>query len=113
MLAGKVLGQDIGWGYINLTVERNAYGRQIDSFEQDIDLNLNCRKGQDFKGIFIRAPKIVKVGTDVQILGMLGKEAVLVRQNHVVACSFHPELCRDLRIHQYFVQMIKKNKRES
>jgi len=114
LIAKKVMGEQMGLGYIDLTVKRNAYGRQVDSFEQGIKINFNHGyDGIQFKAIFIRAPKIAKVGKNVRVMGMLGGGAVLVREENVLACAFHPELGTDLRIHNYFVGMVKYNKREN
>ncbi|MGM0365733.1 MAG: pyridoxal 5'-phosphate synthase glutaminase subunit PdxT [Actinomycetota bacterium] len=114
LLADRVVGEKLGLGYIDLTVERNAYGRQVDSFEQDLKLNFNHRgKGPDFRAIFIRAPRIVEAGKNVQVMGMIGKNAVIARQRNVLVCSFHPELGSDFRIHKYFIDMVKNKKREN
>jgi 5'-phosphate synthase pdxT subunit len=90
-------------GLIDITVERNAYGRQKESFVDNISLSLN---GQltNFPGVFIRAPKIQKVGKDVKILALHQKEAVLVSSGNILAATFHPELTEDAKIHQYFIQ---------
>ncbi len=89
-------------GLIDMDVERNAYGSQLDSFEDNFKF-----KGIEFHGIFIRAPKIKKVGKNVEILARNSKnEIVLVRQNHYLASTFHPELTDDIKIHKYFLEMI-------
>lgn len=111
LLAKKVNHDDFGLGYIDITVDRNAYGRQIESFEEPINLkaedNLN---GREFNAVFIRAPKIRKTSAGVQKLGVYKGDLVLARQGNVLVCAFHPELTDDLRIHQYFIDMIKKSK---
>jgi 5'-phosphate synthase pdxT subunit len=100
-------------GYIDVDVERNAYGRQIDSFEELLNINLDgSQNGRKFNSIFIRAPKILNIGDKVKVLGRFGQEAVLVRENNIIASTFHPELADDLRIHRYFINMIKNNKGE-
>ncbi len=86
---------------IDIAVRRNAFGRQVDSFEADIDTNVGT-----FHGVFIRAPRIESVGDSVQILGTLGDEPVLVRNSNVLAASFHPEISGDTRLHEYFVSSI-------
>lgn len=114
MLAKKVIGEKFGLGYIDAVVRRNAYGRQIDSFEEYIDLKLD-NYGQDkFKAIFIRAPKILEIGEGVKVLAKAGSEIVLARQKNILICSFHPELGNDIRIHRYFLNMANnlKKKRE-
>lgn len=90
---------------MNIEVERNAYGSQLDSFEDDFQF-----KGHNFHGIFIRAPKIIKVGPKVEVLAKNTKnEIVLVRENQYLAATFHPELTEDTKIHQYFLEMITQN----
>ena len=86
---------------IDISVRRNAFGRQVDSFESDID----TRVGQ-FHGVFIRAPRIERVGAEVEVLGQLGDEPVLVQQGNVMAASFHPELSHDVRLHEYFISLM-------
>lgn len=111
ILSKKSSGNQFGLGYIDIKAERNAYGRQIESFEEYIDLkkedNLN---GLKFHAVFIRAPKIKEIGSKVEKLGIHKKEVVFAREGNVLVCSFHPELTEDLRIHQYFIDMIKKSK---
>lgn len=87
--------------FIDMEVERNAYGSQLDSFEDDFEFN-----GHKFHGIFIRAPKIKKTGRDVEILARNSKkEIVLVRQGRYLAATFHPELTDNIKIHEYFLKM--------
>ncbi|WP_028308805.1 pyridoxal 5'-phosphate synthase glutaminase subunit PdxT [Desulfitibacter alkalitolerans] len=90
-------------GLLDVEVVRNAYGRQVDSFEMDLTI-----EGLDepFSSVFIRAPYITKVGPGVQILSKHDDKIVMARQGKLLGCSFHPELTDDLRIHQYFVDMI-------
>lgn len=111
LLAKNIEGEGRGLGYVDIGVQRNAYGRQIESFEEFLDICLyNNQNGDKFKSIFIRAPKILNVGKKVRILGKFKEDIVLVRDNNVMASTFHPELTRDLRIHQYFISMIKNIK---
>lgn len=83
---------------IDISVRRNAFGRQIDSFESTISTSVG-----DFHGVFIRAPRIERVGPGVDVVGQLNGEPVLVQQNNILAASFHPELAGDARMHQYFL----------
>ncbi len=83
---------------IDISVRRNAFGRQIDSFESTISTSVG-----DFHGVFIRAPRIERLGPGVQVIGQLNGEPVLVQQNNVLAASFHPELAGDARMHRYFL----------
>jgi len=89
------------FGAIDISVRRNAYGRQVDSFEADID----TAEGS-FHGVFIRAPRIERVGPGVETVGSLHGEPVLVRSGNVLAASFHPELAGDDRLHGYFVSVV-------
>jgi 5'-phosphate synthase pdxT subunit len=107
VLAKKLVGkQKKGQGLLKrmeIEVERNAYGRQIESFEQEVQLTWDKKP---FKGIFIRAPKIMKYSSDVKVLAWNNKDPVLVKQGSNLACAFHPELSDDARIHQYFIEEI-------
>jgi len=114
LLAKNVEGEDKGLGYINIEVRRNAYGRQVDSFEELLDISLDGNEnGDKFKSVFIRAPKIISVGKEVAVLARYKGDIVLVRENNVMVCTFHPELTDDLRIHKYFINMIKNYKGEN
>ncbi len=95
--------QQYSFQMMDITVERNAYGRQVESFE--VELNIPAI-GDKFKAIFIRAPKIVDCGENVEVLAKHGDTPVLVRQENLLASSFHPELGDDLRIHEYFLRMV-------
>ncbi|MCV7300064.1 pyridoxal 5'-phosphate synthase glutaminase subunit PdxT [Mycobacterium barrassiae] len=88
---------------IDMTVRRNAFGRQVDSFEADIDFT-----GLDtpVHAVFIRAPWVERVGPDVEVLGQAGGHIVAVRQGKVLATSFHPEMTGDRRIHKLFVEQL-------
>jgi len=90
---------------MDITVERNAYGRQKESFEASF--NVPVLGDVPFTGIFIRAPKIAGAGRDVQVLAAYENSPVLVRQGNMLAASFHPELTSDTRIHEYFTGMIR------
>lgn len=90
-------------GLINCQVERNAYGRQIDSFFNPIRIPM-FRENPAYEGVFIRAPRIRSFGADVEALGFLEQEIVMARNRRILVCTFHPELTRDTRVHRYFVQ---------
>jgi 5'-phosphate synthase pdxT subunit len=90
---------------IDMTVERNAFGRQVDSFEADLDVPV---LGSDpFHAVFIRAPVITRVGPGVEVLARTGDAVVAVRQGRLLATSFHPELTHDERFHRYFLSLGK------
>ena len=98
-------------GGIDMTVRRNAFGRQVDSFEGGIDLE--GIPGGPFPGIFIRAPWVEEISERVEVLGRVGSDAALgrivaVRDRNLIATSFHPELTGDTRVHQYFVEMVRQ-----
>lgn len=92
-------------GLMNISVSRNAFGRQRESFETDLDI-----KGieQPVRAVFIRAPLISQVGEGVEVLSEYQDEIVTAREGHLLASSFHPELTDDYRLHQYFVDMVKQ-----
>lgn len=96
-------------GFLDITVRRNAYGRQRESFESDLEIQFNG-ESETFRGIFIRAPRIVKVGTDVQILATHQGEPVMVRQGHALGSTFHPELSGSTKVHEYFLEIVKEAK---
>ena len=108
LLADRIIdgaeGQET-FGGINMTVRRNAFGRQVDSFESDLDF-----QGSSLHAVFIRAPWVEEVGSDVKILSEVkaadGSHAVAVRQGNLLATSFHPELTGDLRVHRYFFDQV-------
>lgn len=108
-LADGVEGQQT-YGGIDMTVRRNAFGRQVDSFERDITLTGGVTEGP-FRAVFIRAPWVEQTGPGVAILGTdLGTgRIVAVRQGQLLATAFHPELTPDRRIHQLFVDIVKDN----
>ena len=89
-------------GLIDATVERNAYGRQVDSFETTLDCPA---AGGPVSAVFIRAPRFRRLGPEVEVLASLGEEPVMARQAHVLATTFHPELTPDDRIHRLFLDM--------
>ena len=106
LLANKIIdGRDdqLSFGAIDIEVQRNAYGRQIDSFEADINVKSFV---SSFHAVFIRAPRIVKADGAVEILAEFGDDIVLAKQKNVLVASFHPELSPDKRIHEMFVKEI-------
>lgn len=101
LLASEILdgrSDQMSFGAIDISVRRNAFGRQVDSFEADIATVVG-----EFHAVFIRAPRIERTGTDVEVLATIGDEPVWVRQGSVMAASFHPELAGDLRVHDHFL----------
>jgi len=90
---------------LDVKVERNSFGRQRDSFEADI--SMESIKIPKFKGVFIRAPSILEVGKNVEVISKLNEKTIAVKQKNILATVFHPELTHDVSIHKYFINMIK------
>ena len=111
MLADRLvdgIGGQETFGGIDMTVRRNAFGRQVDSFESDI--TLTGLGGPEFRAVFIRAPWVEQTGDSVEIIGTESRTGriVAVRQGPALATAFHPELTPDLRIHKLFVDMVRE-----
>ena len=113
MLADRIedgiAGQE-GFGGIDMTMRRNAFGRQVDSFEADVDF---AHLDDPVHAVFIRAPWVEKVGDRTEVLarifgGSADGRIVAVRQGHLVATSFHPEISGDDRVHRYFVDLVRQ-----
>ncbi|WP_183100875.1 pyridoxal 5'-phosphate synthase glutaminase subunit PdxT [Nocardioides pelophilus] len=108
LLADRILDGAAGQetiGGLDVTVRRNAFGRQVDSFEAELDL-----KGLDrpVHAVFIRAPWVEEVGPAVEVLAEAEGHPVAVRQGHLLATSFHPEVADDGRIHRLFLEMVRR-----
>ncbi|HXF98052.1 MAG TPA: pyridoxal 5'-phosphate synthase glutaminase subunit PdxT [Gaiellaceae bacterium] len=111
--AGPVLGTCAGMivldrahlGLADLEVDRNAYGRQVRSFEADVELEGEERP---LRGVFIRAPRVRELGPGVEVLGALSGEPVLVRDGRFLLAAFHPELTDDTRVHERFLAMVRE-----
>ncbi|GGI03482.1 MULTISPECIES: pyridoxal 5'-phosphate synthase glutaminase subunit PdxT [Mammaliicoccus] len=103
LLAKAVVGQESHLNKLNVVVERNSFGRQVDSFEQDLDV-----KGIDeaVNAVFIRAPHIQSAHEGVEVLSTVEDRIVAVRQNQYLGISFHPELTDDYKIMKYFIEEI-------
>lgn len=106
LLADEVLDgrpDQRSFGAIDITVRRNGYGRQVDSFETDLDV-----AGAPFHGVFIRAPKVERIGPSVEVLSEHAGVPVLVRSGNVTVASFHPELAHDPRVHAQFLEHLNQ-----
>lgn len=90
-------------GLMDIAVRRNAYGRQVDSFEVDLDF---AHIGEEYRGVFIRAPWIESVGHGVEVLARHDDHIVAARQGDLMATVFHPELTGDPRVHNYFIEKV-------
>ncbi|MFZ7945877.1 pyridoxal 5'-phosphate synthase glutaminase subunit PdxT [Neobacillus sp. 19] len=93
-------------GLMDVVVERNSFGRQVDSFEADLSVQ---GIGVDIPAVFIRAPHIVDAGENVEILAKYEERIVLAREGQFLGCSFHPELTEDSRIMKYFIEMVQES----
>ena len=99
-------------GVLDIVVKRNAFGRQVDSFEAELEID--GIQGGPFPGIFIRAPEVVEVGPEVTVMCRVhGKRIVAVRSGHLLGTAFHPELTDDDRFHRYFLDMVAETCTES
>jgi len=90
---------------LDISLTRNGWGRQINSFSKDLTIKAFKNK---YKGIFIRAPKISKYGSSINVLSMLDNSPVMIQQNKILGTTFHPELTNDTRIHEYFINMVNQ-----
>jgi len=108
---GPVLGTCAGMivldrrhlGAVDIEVDRNAYGRQVASFEADLAL---AEDAEPLRGVFIRAPRVHEVGPEVEVLAELDGEPVLLREGRFIVASFHPELTDDTRVHERFLELV-------
>ncbi|MDQ0417886.1 5'-phosphate synthase pdxT subunit [Croceifilum oryzae] len=106
LLAGQIEDADEPHlAVMDMTVKRNAFGRQVDSFEAKLAIK---EVADDFHAVFIRAPLITHVGKEVEVLAEVNGEVVAARQGNVLCASFHPELTDDARFHQFFVNMVRE-----
>jgi pyridoxal 5'-phosphate synthase pdxT subunit len=103
--AGMILLDRDHLGLVDVGVRRNAYGRQVASFEADLDLGDG---DEPLRGVFIRAPRVADVGAGVEVLAELDGEPVLLRDGRYLVASFHPELTGDARVHELFLEMVRE-----
>jgi len=92
-------------GLVDVEVARNAYGRQVSSFEADLNL---AGEEKPLRGVFIRAPRVQRAGEEVEVLGELDGEPVLLRQGRFLVATFHPELTDDTRVHELFLDSVRE-----
>ena len=105
--AGMILFDREHLALLDVKVQRNGYGRQVASFEADVDLE---GENEPVRGVFIRAPRVEEVGDEVEVVGRLKNEPVLVREGRILAASFHPELTDDTRIHERFLELVREER---
>jgi pyridoxal 5'-phosphate synthase pdxT subunit len=103
--AGMIVLDRDHLGLVDLSVERNAYGRQVASFEADLQL---ADEDEPLRGVFIRAPRVRETGEDVEVLAERDGEPVLVRDGGILVASFHPELTEDTRVHELFLNAVRE-----
>lgn len=104
-------GKTISWNLLNIKIERNAYGRQINSSIRELNITDQGKYYTDKKiieGFFIRAPKIIETAENVEVLALDGSDPVLVKQDNIIACTFHPELSDDIFTYQVIEKMIEE-----
>jgi 5'-phosphate synthase pdxT subunit len=106
--AGMILLDRRHLGVLDLEVNRNAYGRQVASFEADLDL---AGADEPLRGVFIRAPRVADAGPDVEVLAELDGEPVLLREGRTIVAAFHPELTDDTRVHERFLELVREESR--
>lgn len=106
LLAKEIVGYDKAHiGAMDIKVMRNAFGRQCESFEMNMDIK---EVGDNFPAVFIRAPYVESTSANVEVLAELDGHPVAVKQGHLLAAAFHPELTNDYRMMEYFIQMVKE-----
>jgi pyridoxal 5'-phosphate synthase pdxT subunit len=103
--AGMILLDRNHLGVLDVQVARNAYGRQVASFEADLEL---AGDDEPLRGVFIRAPRVAEAGPGVEVLAELDGEPVLLREGRVLVASFHPELTGDTRVHERFLDLVRE-----
>jgi 5'-phosphate synthase pdxT subunit len=103
--AGMILLDREHLGLVDVAVERNAYGRQVASFEADLEL---AGEEEPLRGVFIRAPRVRDVGDGIEVLATLDGEPVLLRDGRLLVASFHPELTEDTRVHERFLELVRE-----
>jgi 5'-phosphate synthase pdxT subunit len=103
--AGMIVLDRRHLGAVDIEVDRNAYGRQVASFEADLAL---AGDAEPLRGVFIRAPRVREVGPAVEVLAELDGEPVLLREGRVIVASFHPELTDDTRVHERFLDLVRE-----
>jgi len=103
--AGMILLDREHLGLVDVLVRRNAYGRQVASFEADLEL---AGEDERLRGVFIRAPRVGEAGPEVEVLAELDGETVLLRDGRYLVASFHPELTDDTRVHELFLDLVRE-----
>jgi pyridoxal 5'-phosphate synthase pdxT subunit len=105
--AGMIVLDRLHLGAVDIEVDRNAYGRQVASFEADLAL---AGDDEPLRGVFIRAPRVREVGPEVEVLAELDGEPVLLREGRFIVASFHPELTDDTRVHERLLDLVREER---
>jgi pyridoxal 5'-phosphate synthase pdxT subunit len=106
--AGMILLDRDHLGLVDISVRRNAYGRQVASFEAELEL---AGEDEPLTGVFIRAPRVEEAGAGLEVLAELDGEPVLLREGRFLVASFHPELTGDTRVHERFLKLVEEERR--
>lgn len=111
LMSREVMGCDIvkPFGILDVAVERNAFGRQIESFRTPVDLALTPNRPVQYPAVFIRAPRIRSCGSDIDVLASYKGEPILVQEGFHLGATFHPELTDDPAVHKFFVSLVASN----
>jgi 5'-phosphate synthase pdxT subunit len=105
LMANNIQGESSHLNVMDISVERNAFGRQRESFETQLDI---IGIDRPIRAVFIRAPIIKKIGKDVEVIGTYNEQIVAAKQNNLIVSSFHPELTDDYQFHNYFLKIVEK-----
>jgi 5'-phosphate synthase pdxT subunit len=113
VMSREVIGGDIHpFEWLDISVQRNAFGRQIESFHADVEAMIKPGHPHEIKAIFIRAPRIKKMSRNVKVLAYYKDEPILVQQGHYLGATFHPELTEDTFIHNHFLSIVRTSKKQ-
>lgn len=112
LMSKKVIGDAMHpFGLLDVDVERNAFGRQVESFHTDLEVYLKPGQSKQVPAVFIRAPRIRRVGEEIKVLSSFEDEPVLIRQGFHLGATFHPELTTNSSIHSYFLSLVSQVKK--
>jgi pyridoxal 5'-phosphate synthase pdxT subunit len=110
LMSKKIISDEMEpLGLLDVSIERNAFGRQAESFQTEVQLHLDPKKSKSYPAIFIRAPRIRVFTPEVRILSLFEDEPILIQQDYHLGATFHPELTTNPAIHDYFVRLVKQS----
>lgn len=114
LMSNEIIGYPMrSFGFLGVSVERNAFGRQLESFEANVEICLEKQKPKSIPAVFIRAPRIKKCHANLKILGTWQEEPIFVQEGYHLGATFHPELTSSTSVHEYFLNLVLKAKREA